>query len=999
MNFNENPEELKNEEQMVLDKLIMQMDKILYRLDRRMKTYVSEAKNADISVNPDAYLARVLAQQGKQNTAKNREKLSRSRDELYDTRLLLQYENAEESGIDEIKVGLHSCINGGDVLVEAWTMPLCRHYILDNAATDFETIVTGKYGQKYDTKYKLLVKNQVKLRFTRVKNALNLFPGIFDDKTLELIKGTEFLSDAYLDKMIEKFKRDEYNPDAAARIISDEFLQELLERRSTPEFKNIVFSIQKKQGEIVQASYRRNMVVQGCAGSGKSMIMLHRLPILLYDNPKSLKRRNLYIITPSKMYIQLANSMRHQLEISDINMGTIEEYYDYCISKYPGHKSGEYGKIDYTTKISSSNEQYVYSQKCIADICQYYDKIGIEEVPLERANLILNIEEKNKRPADTHAQRVNNRLLKIQTVINTNTRILNQYFKATRAVLEALDTLRGTLCYRKRAVLREITILVTKEENEIAKARKELKNLDSEKNAVAVQNRENIIHAAENRIAQLQEERRQVEADDEYFSSLLELNAKFASILIPFHDIDIKKEFSQNSIEDIYRMISQMKSLIDRIIEVSQEVSRVEEKYLYYLDAISFDIVEVGRCVSVFQKIEERYLEYSYYQEILNENEKLTDDNKNAIKNAYALIMEKIGIYADKNDTIKATKYSPYIYLQALYCYQGAPASRESLLAIDEVQGVAVEEIYLLRAINGKNVILNMFGDINQHIEGTKGVDSWDEYRNVIDFDLYEMKENYRNASQITEYCNRVFGMEMVAINTPGKGVHELKSESEFLDEMVTQLMDNQREGLSAILVGDDAEAKYLLAQFSAYERKFHDMTDDDFNIHQTKWNIINIADAKGLEFSTVIVLSGRMSRNEKYVAFTRALDDLYVYSGLIDTGRFEKKSTNKIIQFSDAKVKLSVLKKKQPQGFESKHKSEKIKKDYANSEVKKFFEEKGLEVIDARDQGGRLWVIGEKASIRDIINIAISKFGISGKYASSKESRNQNGWCTKTDK
>ena len=60
------------------------------------------------------------------------------------------------------------------------------------------------------------------------------------------------------------------------------------------------------------------MIVQGCAGSGKSMIMLHRLPIILYDNPKSLNRSNLYIITPSQMYIDMAENMRHQLEISDI---------------------------------------------------------------------------------------------------------------------------------------------------------------------------------------------------------------------------------------------------------------------------------------------------------------------------------------------------------------------------------------------------------------------------------------------------------------------------------------------------------------------------------------------------------------------------------------------------------------------------------------------------------------------------------------------------------
>ena len=67
-------------------------------------------------------------------------------------------------------------------------------------------------------------------------------------------------------------------------------------------------------------------------------------------------------------------------------------------------------------------------------------------------------------------------------------------------------------------------------------------------------------------------------------------------------------------------------------------------------------------------------------------------------------------------------------------------------------------------------------------------------------------------------------------------------------------------------------------------------MTNEDFSIHHTRWNIINIDDAKGLEFSSVIVLSGRMSRNQRYIAYTRALDDLYVYEGLIDVKNYEGK-------------------------------------------------------------------------------------------------------------
>ena len=55
--------------------------------------------------------------------------------------------------------------------------------------------------------------------------------------------------------------------------------------------------------------------------------------------------------------------------------------------------------------------------------------------------------------------------------------------------------------------------------------------------------------------------------------------------------------------------------------------------------------------------------------------------------------------------------------------------------------------------------------------------------------------------------------------------------------------------------------------------------------------------------------------------------------------------------------------------------------------------------MIDNRRNGGRLWIIGEKKDIRDTVNLAITQFGISGKYASSKETNFKNGWYTKTNK
>lgn len=1006
LNFNDNPDELKREEQEVLDDLISRMDRVLESLDDRMRLYVAEARNADISINPDSYLAKVMAQRGLKDTAENRKKWLKAKDELYHTRLLLNYESIDGTGIIEVKVGLHSCANGNDQFVTEWTLPLCRHYILDNASTDYESIVKDKRGEEYHTQYKLLVKNQVTLRFTRVIKALNMFPGIFDDKTLKMLKGTGFISDKYLDEMIKRFNPDEYDPDAAAKIISDEFLQELLERRSTPEFKNIVFSIQKKQGDIIQAPYVRSMIVQGCAGSGKSMIMLHRLPILLYDNPNSLSRTNLYIITPSQMYIQLAENMRYQLEISDINMGTIEQYYDYCISKYAGHKAGEYGKINYGSKISYDNEKYVYSQKCIADIIEYFESIGKNETSLEKAYSLFDIKENDKRQLDSYAQRISNRLLKLQNVINANNEVVVKYFKRIMDSVEALNTLSGTLQHRKDELVREITKQISANETDIIKAKKELEKLDLEENAVAVQNRKNAIEAAVKKIEQLRKESLSIEADEQYFNSLLGLNEKIKIVLEPFNTL--KKTFSQNTIEKVYEAINLTGQLIGGFFMLSWEISKIDDKYETFLGAIKRDVDKAKKRFDVLQSTTDKYLDFEYYSKIKEELDELAGASSSAIRNAYELIMGNIGIKPAESGTIRALKCSPYIYLQVLYCFQGAPSYRESLLAIDEVQGIAPEEIRLLKNINGNDVVFNMYGDIYQHIEGTKGVDSWDEYKEIVDFDYYEMLENYRNASQITEYCNRVFGMNMNPINTPGKGVHELNTDLDFRNEMITQLMDTQRAGLAAILVKDDAEARSLMDKFSSFEQKFHDMTDEEFSIHRTRWNIICINDAKGLEFSSVIVLSGRMSKNERYIAFTRALDDLYIYTDLIDITGFEKKRRKKKdseqiddteAQLPNKGVSVNVVKAGTNRKDKPKHGAEKVEKNFSKSSVREFFEKNGLVVVDYRNNGGRLWVIGDKITIKNTVNAAIDKFGISGKYASGKEINYKNGWCTKTDK
>lgn len=897
MNINDYPEELKTEEQSVLNSLISKMDQVIDRLDQEAKDYVAEAKNAIISLNPDEYISLLLARKGLKDTEENRRRMLEARSELYKHRLLLRIEDSYGTDIQEYKVGLHSCMDGSRMFVVSWEMPICRHFLLDNASAEFDNIITDRLGNKHHTHFTLLVKNEVKLRFTRVMSAKNLFPGIADDRTLTALKEVDFFSDAFLDKIISYFNPDKYNPDEVARIISDEFLEELLERRETPEFKNIVFSIQRKQGELIQAPYERNMIVQGCAGSGKSMIMLHRLPILLYDNPSRLSRTNLYVITPSQMYIQLANNMRHQLEISDIKMGTIEQYYDYCIEKYPGQKPADYGILHAEVKIGRKDEQYIFSSKCIEDIRNFYDSLCEKyTLPLEKAYSVLEISEDVQKREDTYAQRIHNRLLKLQAILRANDKVLNKYYREVKDSIEAFNTLNLTLRNRKSNTIREINKRISLTKKETSRIELEIKKLDPSRNAVAIENRKAKLEAINKRITMLTLQKSTVEADTEYFASLLKVNQKLEAAIRPFKVARL--EFSQNTKEDIYGLVDDVGALIGAFYMLSWELSKIEDKYMSYLNAIKRDIDKIEQSISVLQAISDRYLDLSYYKKIREESDALSEVNSTAIKKAYEFIMGKIGYLAEKDGSIRAIKSSPYIYLQSIFQFKGAPSSggKESLLAIDEAQGVAPEELRLLRDINDNQTIMNLYGDIYQHIEGTKGVDSWEDFKEIIDFDSYEMQENYRNASQITDYCNHTFGMKMNAINTPGRGVHEITTDIEFQSEVVSQLIDSHRKGLGAILIGDDREAQYIMDRFPSYKQKFHDLTGGKLDIHPTKWNIMNINDAKGLEFRTAIVLFGRMSKNQRYIACTRALDNLYIYDKVVDiNGCEDKKFSNPI--------------------------------------------------------------------------------------------------------
>lgn len=952
--------ELIEEEQRILNNLIHKMDNEMLELDTRLTRIILEAKKAQEKCLPDTYGVMVQAADERIKTKEKIQNIQQSKDELYDHRIIVEAE--DEDGTKnkiELKIGLHTYAHGKDIFVCSWKRPVCRHYILDNTAEIYEGVVEGINGEKYHTTYHLKLKRKIELRFTKVKNVTHLFP---------------------------------IKEESAEQIVADEFLQELLNRRSGQEFRNIVFSIQKQQGIIIQCPFKQNIIVQGCAGSGKSMIMLHRLPIILYDNPNSLDRNNLYIITPSLAYIQMAENMRQQLEISDLKMGTLEQYYDFVLNRY-GRKVEEYGKISYEKNIPYSVMEYVYSDDCINDICTKIEEL-IEEQSFDFSigNQIFNLSTRYTKQFDLPSTRITSKILESQTIIMANQDSLRKYHKLIHDTIAEMDNIDRMLSNRKISILRSILKKQTYYENEIKNKTLELKNLDKELKKVAYKNRLNAIEAARNRIKVLNESQKIIDNDIFYFEKIDLMKQTIEKVQNLFSIL--QTNFEDNTWDEIYTFISEIYFLSDAYNCIYDIASQLEDKYTEYVSPISDYIHTLSGRIMNLKEAKYPLLERSYFNKLIEINSALSELQEKLPQIVYFDIMKKLGHEPNKKGKITGISCSPYLFLQIIYQFQGVPkATNESLITIDEAQGLAVNEFLLIKNVNDNKVIFNLFGDEKQHIEGTKGIDSWSQLEQVAEFDVHNMLQNYRNARQITNYCNQRFAMNMEAINLDGGGVHTLQTAIEF-NEKITELFLNVRHsGISAIIVKDKLEAKFILKEYKRFKNKINDMTSEEFTIHHTKWNLMTVDEVKGLEFGTVIGVTGRMTQNEKYITYTRALDELFVYDEVFEIPKNE-------LSFIDENKEVKNS-KKSLENHQTKTDNSKPQQsiNYTQSEVSKFFKKAGLEVNDMRANGGYMWVLGDKSQIDNIVKQACSKFNISGIYSAGKATKYKPGWYTKTKK
>lgn len=125
--------------------------------------------------------------------------------------------------------------------------------------------------------------------------------------------------------------------------INDSVLQEILSKNSSDKMKNIVQTIQKDQNLIIRDTENELLIVQGCAGSGKTSIALHRIAFLLYTGMSAkLSSNNFIIISPNSIFSKYISGVLPELgeeNVKQINYDEISS--KYLTDGYTLEKRGE----------------------------------------------------------------------------------------------------------------------------------------------------------------------------------------------------------------------------------------------------------------------------------------------------------------------------------------------------------------------------------------------------------------------------------------------------------------------------------------------------------------------------------------------------------------------------------------------------------------------------------------------------------------------------------
>lgn len=752
----------------------------------------------------------------------------------------------------------------------------------------------------------------------------------------------------------------------------DPFLLRLIkDERHEHATNTIIGSISQMQFDIISKPYDSNFIVQGCAGSGKTQIMLHRLSYLLANHPK-LSSANVRIISPSEIYKAFINLEKEVLSIEPINSVTLEEYYVYLLKKYDSNYTVTLPLYDEKktfdnifSVIYNSSKFFIESYNTyFADILRQLSiekinriirktagkEIGVYGYTARTAIIIIQTLYQTISTWDRKIQERNNLFKKVQEtetalgIYQRNIENMKDRLKTATSQLKIwMQTEQETLQSKltKHAQYQSIQKQINDNESELSSMRQKIASI----NTISKELPSYVVSFPE---AVFQDYRTITKLSDpiarKIHDLLSDLNRQINSLAEKYrinHSAQVQAQIEKLKVQycnsfkqyvaKVYNkfMVSQEEKqhLINRIsqIEMQQAELRVQTRSLLSnagkskaekklaiiqqiqqaLDASDFIPIPSKSISKDYRNKLVHYVSLCYnlrknMQTLDSINHSLksmrttlkspiikgvTDEEQNYLRECY-LVAKKLEFdnifdhlmstpiikqLKQQDKTYNRTCYRHKLYLRLLCCYlyNGPLLHGDAYLCIDEAQDAAPSEYDLLRNVLGPSCVFNLYGDVHQSIYHGHSIRNWaDLSRHKME--VLELDYNYRNTVEITEFCNREFHMNVKPIGITGEPV-TIKTLNAAIQEAVQfQKQDAKRTVAILYHYGEQSTSNML------YRLLDPEIMSWD-KVQAGKISVLSTTSAKGLEFDLAVVIPTGMVDNEKYIAYTRAVEQLII--------------------------------------------------------------------------------------------------------------------------
>ena len=664
--------------------------------------------------------------------------------------------------------------------------------------------------------------------------------------------------------------------------VSDEYLIRVLEEnRGQAGIDSIIRSIQAKQFQIISSDIHKDLVVQGCAGSGKTQILILRL----FFNKKSIAQMGkdkLLIITPSKLFEgHISGLMQHYKILAE--QKTIAEYYWELLNQYDNRFKSRQYHIQYMEEaLPDSYLQAVYSSPFIESIRSEIDACIYRHTTTVRGLLG---EEDRYFPIDMDEIARLSSLLDAEIARRRDIHQeldADEEFSALKKSAKELQRKKIRLsesCEKVQESVRHYTEDCQQNQGKIKELQRLLEKLQSQINMKLISEIETYMDRARNprlawseqltimREASLyyrnQDRQYRSEQQETVDNCAAELSAvfnisappeKFIAALTRAGDT-LKRTAEKNctdlrdvelALSDVERQMTEHLELLGiRKVDTDEELLRAMEKEAYLLHRFEITVFEEA----VWDKLLPMKQKYNVAEVRTVSGEKGEENKKRELyKLELAFFLE--------------------IYRKL---YTKSKLDQKRMICIDEGQSLSEFEYELLKGIQSK-AVFNVYGDLRQQLAPGSGVKDW---RKLGIENYFELNENYRNAVGIVNHCNRYYKVQMKPFGQRKKSVERIEWDQCF--QAVDRL--SKHVGNAAIIVKNRNIYNTMCEQFPEIRHRTRLWDSETDTLQEDKTPVYTVNVTRGLEFPCVFVVAHGMNINQRYLACTRAMGEL-IYCG-----------------------------------------------------------------------------------------------------------------------